>query len=324
MIRLIAHPPFPPYPLGKLSLFLILPVCRRSNLLTREGVGEEPNHTTAQKPGPPYFIQYSLCRRDQRSPPSPISPLLSWKPALEHWTALKAFGLLVHWRVLSAGWKIILLIDYGPNVFHRKVLKRRLCWSQANINVAQNLWKGYNTRCLYLLYKPVFRIHDILVWIRIRIRGSMPLTNGSGSFYFHHWPSRCQQKTNFFKKFFCTVLFEDTFSSFFKDKKSKRSHKTVDRVVDPYSFFTDPDPDPDPELDVGGQYGSGSKSGSKFTNFFLLLWVIFALLDPDPDSEYGSGSGSTDPIEYGSNTDPVPDTDPQPCVEIKVCLTIFA
>jgi hypothetical protein len=34
------------------------------------------------------------------------------------------------------------------------------------------------------------------------------------------------------------------------------------------------------------------------------LWVIFALLDPDPDSEYGSGS--TDLIEYGSNTDPDP------------------
>ncbi len=33
-----------------------------------------------------------------------------------------------------------------------------------------------------------------------------------------------------------------------------------DRVVDPYSFFTDPDPDP--ELDVGGQYGSGSGSKS--------------------------------------------------------------
>jgi hypothetical protein len=27
----------------------------------------------------------------------------------------------------------------------------------------------------------VFRIHDIFVWIRIGIRGSMPLTNGSGS-----------------------------------------------------------------------------------------------------------------------------------------------
>ncbi len=47
-----------------------------------------------------------------------------------------------------------------------------------------------------------------------------------------------------------------------------------------------------------------------FTNFFLLLWVIFSLLNPDPDSEYGSGFGSTDPIEYGSNTDP--DPDPQP------------
>ncbi len=29
--------------------------------------------------------------------------------------------------------------------------------------------------------KPVLRIHDIFVWIRIGIRGSMPLTNGSGS-----------------------------------------------------------------------------------------------------------------------------------------------
>jgi hypothetical protein len=33
-------------------------------------------------------------------------------------------------------------------------------------------------------YRAVLRIRDILVWIRIR--GSMPLTNGSGSFYFHH------------------------------------------------------------------------------------------------------------------------------------------
>ncbi len=42
-----------------------------------------------------------------------------------------------------------------------------------------------------------------------------------------------------------------------------------------------------------------------FTNYCLLLWVIFALLDPD------SGSGSTDTIEYGSNPDP----DPQPCLQ---------
>jgi hypothetical protein len=46
------------------------------------------------------------------------------------------------------------------------------------------------------LLHPVLWIHDILGWIRIWIRGSMPLTNGSG-----------------------LLLFED--------KKSKRSHKAV-------------------------------------------------------------------------------------------------
>ncbi len=72
----------------------------------------------------------------------------------------------------------------------------------------------------------LFRIHDILVWIRIRIHRSMPLTNGSGcgsgTCYFRHWPSRGQQKTNL-KKFFCLLLFEGTFTSFFKDKNSESS-----------------------------------------------------------------------------------------------------
>ncbi len=36
--------------------------------------------------------------------------------------------------------------------------------------------------------------------------------------------------------------------------------------------------------------------------FLLVLWVIYALLDSDPDSE--SGSGSTDLIESGFNSDP--------------------
>jgi hypothetical protein len=58
----------------------------------------------------------------------------------------------------------------------------------------------------------------------------MPLTNGSGSGScdFHHLPSRSQQKQIFVKKFFCILLFEGKFPSFFKDKKSKRSHKTVE------------------------------------------------------------------------------------------------
>ncbi len=44
------------------------------------------------------------------------------------------------------------------------------------------------------------------------------------------------------------------------------------------------------------------KRGHPTHEFFLLLWVILALLDPD--SEYGSGS--TGPIEYGFNPDPDP------------------
>ncbi len=48
----------------------------------------------------------------------------------------------------------------------------------------------------------------------------------------------------------------------------------------------------------------------KFRSSFLRLWVIFALLDPDPDSEYGS----TDLIESGSNRDP----DPQHCI-LQIC-----
>ncbi len=53
----------------------------------------------------------------------------------------------------------------------------------------------------------VLRIHDILGRIRIRIRGSMPLTNGSGSCYFRHPPSRCQQKTKFLTQFFLLITF---------------------------------------------------------------------------------------------------------------------
>jgi hypothetical protein len=49
-----------PYPVIKLSLFLSLPVCRRSSLLSGEGVVEGPNQTTARNPGPLEIIQNSL------------------------------------------------------------------------------------------------------------------------------------------------------------------------------------------------------------------------------------------------------------------------
>jgi hypothetical protein len=39
------------------------------------------------------------------------------------------------------------------------------------------------------------------------------------------------KKTNFFIKFFCLLLFEGTFTSFLNNKKSKRSHKSVEILL---------------------------------------------------------------------------------------------
>jgi hypothetical protein len=62
----LAPPPIPSplYPVSKLTLFLRLPVCRRSSLLTGEGGGGKgkPNHTTARKPCPLLIIQYYLSK----------------------------------------------------------------------------------------------------------------------------------------------------------------------------------------------------------------------------------------------------------------------
>jgi hypothetical protein len=49
-------PPFPPSPVSKLSLFLSLPVCRRSNLLTRKGGGGGAKSYNSKKPGPIGFV----------------------------------------------------------------------------------------------------------------------------------------------------------------------------------------------------------------------------------------------------------------------------
>jgi hypothetical protein len=36
------------------------------------------------------------------------------------------------------------------------------------------------------------------IFVQIRIRGSVPLTYGSGSYFFRQWLTRCQQKISFF------------------------------------------------------------------------------------------------------------------------------
>jgi hypothetical protein len=69
----------------------------------------------------------------------------------------------------------------------------------------------------YCQKEAVLRIHEILV--RIWIRRSIPLTNGSGSCYVFS-PVTFKTSTNFFfTKIFCLLLFKGTFTSSFKDKK---------------------------------------------------------------------------------------------------------
>jgi hypothetical protein len=57
------------------------------------------------------------------------------------------------------------------------------------------------------------RCGPVTFFARIRIRGFVPLTNASGF-------GSCKMATQNFVKVFLLLLFEVTFTSFFKDKKS--------------------------------------------------------------------------------------------------------
>ncbi len=114
-----------------------------------------------------------------------------------------------------------------------------------------------HTSSLFRVGSLMLRILDILGWIRIliRIRGSMPPTNGSGSgsCYFRYWPSRCQQKTNFLTQFFLLITFcSYIYNIFYKDKKSKESKNSRNQGFS-YHFCT---------MIEGSGYRAGSGSGS--------------------------------------------------------------
>jgi hypothetical protein len=104
----------------------------------------------------------------------------------------------------------------------------------------------------------VLRIHDILVWIRNRIRGSMPLTNRSGSgqsfseYYFlkvllHHFAKVKSQKevtksrNQGFPHYFCLMI-----------EGSRPGSGSI-------PLTNEPDPDPGgPKTRGSGGTGSGS------------------------------------------------------------------
>ena len=98
----------------------------------------------------------------------------------------------------------------------------------------------------------MLRINDILGWIRIRIRRSMPLTNGSGSgsCCFRHWPSRCQQKTHFLTQFFLLITFWSYSYIIFQKLKVKESQNSRNQGFSYYFCM------------MIEESGSGSRAGS--------------------------------------------------------------
>ncbi len=126
-----------------------------------------------------------------------------------------------------------------PTLMYRKKAhaKKSFCWSsEAGLLQPgsghlhqQQAGEDHGSVLFSIALKPVLRIHDILVWIRIRIRGSMPLTNGSGcgsgSCTFHHWPSIRQQKTNFLKSFSAYYFLKVHLHHFSKIKSQKEVTK---------------------------------------------------------------------------------------------------
>ncbi len=114
---------------------------------------------------------------------------------------------------------------------------------------------------------PRIRTKDIQIRIRIWI------------LLFWLWLTRCQQKKVFFQVFLL-ITFWSTFTSVFKDKKSKRHYKIVEvkvfltflawwwKDLDPCKIMTDPDPG-DPKT-----YRSGSTTLTQTVNEPSECWHL--------------------------------------------------
>jgi hypothetical protein len=109
----------------------------------------------------------------------------------------------------------------------------------------------------------VFRIHNILVWIRIR--RSMPLTNGSGSADPCLWLIDPVSDPSIFvidlqdaskKLIFSACYFLKVHSHYFSMKKSQK--KSQNSMIQVFSYYFCMMKDPDPEPELGGQKTRGS------------------------------------------------------------------
>ncbi len=156
-------------------------------------------------------------------------------------------------------------------------MKRFNCWHfcprvNMTAKICKNSSEKKTSNYLFLTRRRIlnlaaFRIHDISVWIRIRIRGSMPLANGSGSCYFRHWPSRCQKKQlkNSFSAYYFLKVHVHHFSKISRffflfclliegSGSGSGSIPLINgsgRIREAQKHMVDPDPDSDPDRNTG-------------------------------------------------------------------------
>jgi hypothetical protein len=95
-------------------------------------------------------------------------------------------------------------------------------------------------------------------------------------------------KKNLKKKFFCLLLFEGTFTSLFKDKKSKRSHKTESTFFFPFCLMIEGSG----SIPLTNGSGSGSRRPKNIririrnTASTVIEDSHHLDADPDPDSSF--------------------------------------
>ncbi len=112
-----------------------------------------------------------------------LSTLKSWKVLCKPW------GLFLHAYALTHSWALFVehIEKLSLSTTQEVSLASLKSFHEMVVAGEENTDKQDQARCLYIpplttgFPESVLRIHDTLGWIRIRIRGSMPLTNGSGS-----------------------------------------------------------------------------------------------------------------------------------------------
>jgi hypothetical protein len=95
-----------------------------------------------------------------------------------------------YWNIFS----VLKYVNLNISQYLGKTLRRRSCTitSEVTLLTSKNLQKR-SVKVIWM-FDAVFRIRDILVWIRILILVSVPLTNGCGSNSFLQWLLGCKKK----------------------------------------------------------------------------------------------------------------------------------